>query len=234
MLWGLREKKNKVPSVILRNFKQSASSTSTSSCGTNFNKNTKNEAKWIYLFVTESQCYAVWCNESGLVLLDIHIALYSMFLIHIPYSKQKLSLQRWALMPKTPTLGNRLIGHVAEVQSAEGNLTKCVKRDTLHLTKSGVTPQESNNCRQKDMARRAQSVSFHPKNKWTNNINPWSHTDLLATAPFCPCVTPWVPRCSSDQHDISWESFWLCDVCLMSVKFNLFSGLRRGQHVRFD
>lgn len=73
-----------------------------------------------------------------------------------------------------------------------------------------------------DMARRAQSVSFHPNNKWINNINPRSHTDLLATAPFCPCVTPWVPRCSSARHDISWESVWLCDVWLMSVTFNLF------------
>lgn len=31
-------------------------------------------------------------------------------------------------MRKTPTLGNTLTGHLAEVHSAEGNLTRCVNK----------------------------------------------------------------------------------------------------------
>lgn len=37
----------------------------------------------------------------------------------LTYSKQKILLQSGALMPKTPTLGNTLVGPVAGVHSAE-------------------------------------------------------------------------------------------------------------------
>lgn len=49
-----------------------------------------------------------------------------MVLIHIPQSKQKTLLQSGALVLKTPTLGNTLFGHVADVRPAEGILARCV------------------------------------------------------------------------------------------------------------
>lgn len=56
------------------------------------------------------------------VFLTESLQSHSMFLINVPYNKQKILLQSGALMLKTQTLSNTLI----EVHSAERNLTRRV------------------------------------------------------------------------------------------------------------
>lgn len=86
-----------------------------------------------------------------------------------------------------------------------------------------------------DMARRAQSVSFHPNNKWINNINPSESHRFIGDRSLLSL------RDAMGASVLVSTTWYIVGIglivwCLANecFTFNLFSGWRRGQHVRFD